>query len=83
MASDPGAATRVVRSAVVDPSGGGDWGGRLFSSDLEGRCSGSAREGVGRPSGAIPPADMAGIAGGGRAEARAGGRRKEVEKSAG
>jgi len=72
----------VVRSAVVDPIGGGDWG-RLFSPDPEGRCSGSAREGVGRPRGAIPPADMAGIAGGGRAEASAGDGGRKGEKSAG
>ena len=58
-------------------------GGRLFSPDPEGRCSGSAREGVGRPHGAIPPADTAGIAGGGRADARAGGGGRKGEKSAG
>ena len=72
----------MVRSAVVDPSGGGDWG-RLFSPDPEGRCSGSAREGEGRPRGASPPADMAGIAGGGRAKVRAGGGGRKGEKSAG
>ena len=65
MGSDRGAATRVVRSAVVDPSGGGDRGW-LFSPDPEGRGSGSALEGGGRSRGASPPADMAGIKGGRR-----------------
>ena len=72
----------MLRPAVVDPSGGGDWGAALLAGS-EGRCSGSAREGVGRPRGAIPPADMAGIAGGGRAEARAGGGGRKGAKSAG
>ena len=54
-----------VRSTVVDPQRRRRWGEALLAGS-GGGCSGSAREGVGRP-----PADMAGIAGGRRAEARA------------
>lgn len=42
------AATRGCARRWSIPGGGGD-GGRLFSLDAEGRCSGSAREGVGWP----------------------------------
>ena len=57
--------------------------GRLFSPDPEEQCNGLAREGVGQPRGAIPPANMAGISGGGQAEARAGGGGRKGEKNAG
>ena len=47
--------------------------GRLFSPDTRGRCSPTVVKGEGRPGGAIPPTDLAGIGGGRRAEPVAGG----------
>ena len=63
--------------------GGDNDEGRLFSPDLGGQCSVSVLEGGGRPRGAIPPADLAGVAGGGQAKPRAGGSGRRWGKGGG